>query len=461
MKIDGRIHLDTREITRSDWRKLFEKLTFVDADNIEVASYDHDLESGTVTIPRGALDLIPGYVEVDEDLRSRPKLPVLEHVKPLDAGGFSGQRDALAAMGRYPQGMLRLPTGSGKTTIGCARVAEVGTRTLVLAHTKDIVQQWADRAEEEIPGIDVGLIQGDNYSIGHLTVATMQTVRDRFLRDEDFWRQFGCLIIDEDHHAANESYSWITNVCPAYFRYGFSASNKRSDGRQRLRRIQIGPVIYRMPFKSQVPIEVQPVFSNFRSRFNATRYTKLIQELVQDEERNALVARLAQEQVAAGATVVVLSRQIKHLGNIADNFGEEMDGRFAVITGHMSGRKRKEMLDALREGSLSCVLATQLFEEGVDVPRLSCVVLAFPGTDITTLQKVGRVSRRFEGKERSLVIDVVDAHVAVLARQYAQRKAWYKGANLRMLKATDERRRPDAKKEKGRHRFGLRRPERP
>lgn len=447
MVVGSTIRLDTRELTRAQWRALFHALTFVDADGNEVMAFDHRDEE--VILPRGAFDLIPEVEEVIDET-SLPKMPKLAYVKELDTHGFTGQKDAVRAMFKYQQGQMRMPTAFGKTSVGCAFIAACGTRTLVVVHTKDLMRQWVDRAREEIPGIDVGTIQGDNSKVGHLTVATVQTIRDRYLgKGDKFWRQFGALIIDEHHHAASQSYEWLLNVCPAYYRFGFSASSKRSDGRYKLVRFNVGPVIYKVPFKSQVEVEVQPIFTNFRSHYNAAQWTKVVRELVNDEERNKLIASVVEREVLADNSVAVLSRQIKHLHLIAEQFTEEMDGRYAVITGHLSGRKREEMLDAMRDGSLACVLATQLLEEGVDIPRLNRIALAFPGTDITVLQKVGRVSRRFEGKKLSICYDFVDPHVAVLARQYGQRKSWYKQSKIKIHHAIDERRAKNAKKEDG------------
>jgi superfamily II DNA or RNA helicase len=197
-----------------------------------------------------------------------------------------------------------------------------------------------------------------------------------------------------------------------------------------------------------VPIEVQPVFSKYRSSYSASFYTKLVAQLVRDEERNQLVADVTARQVRKGNSVLVLSRQIKHLELIAERLPEELEGHYAIVTGRLHPREREEMIEALRDGSLRCVLGTQIFEEGVDVPRLNRVVLAFPGTDVTTLQKVGRATRSFEGKTMSLVIDVVDPDVPVLKRQWGERKHWYeKTAKIRVRRPIDTRRQRDGKEE--------------
>lgn len=423
-------------MTRSEWAKLFTDLTFVDADQNEVAAYDHRSGAHEVVVPRGALDMIPKHVE-RVDMRSRPLMPKLQHVKELDANGYTGQDDAVVSMYEHEQGQLRLPTAWGKTTMALSFIANCKTRTLVLVHTQDLLTQWVERAEEEIPGIDVGVVQGSTCDVGHLTVATMQTMRKRYLRaGGKFWRQFGCVMIDESHHAGAEGYSWLLSVCPAYYRFGLSASSKRSDGWQPMVRYNLGPVIHSAPFKPQVELSVVPVFSEFTSRYNAMRWTSLVKDLVNDEERNDLVAEVVAKCAEDGLCTLVLSRQIKHLELIADALDDKIGCEYAIVTGQSA--YRREAREAMRDGSLKVVLGTQIFEEGVDVPSIDRIVLAFPGTDITTLQKVGRGARAAEGKQECVVYDIVDRRVAALARQWLQRRDFYKANSITIQKKGDQ-----------------------
>jgi superfamily II DNA or RNA helicase len=425
--LDGVITLREEELTPKQWKNLLPALRVRDRSGNVLEAFDHRADVGKVVIPRGALDLLNVPLQID-DRRSRPVLPKLRHVKELDANDFTGQRDAVKMMVEKEQGQLRMGTGSGKTTVGVAFAAACGTRTLVYAHTRAIMQQWIDRAREEVPGIEVGTIQGDNCSIGHITVAMVQTIVQRYLdAGPEFWDQFGALIVDEAHHAAALGQEVAINACPAYYRFGFTASEKRSDGLMPLVRFNVGPVIYKQKFKPQVEIKVRPIKSNFHSRYNATRWTKLVAELVNDDERNKMIADLiAKEAERETACVLVLSRQISHLEKIAEHLPDSLSGHYAIVTGQLSQRRQRDYLEAMRLGDLRVVLGTQLFEEGVDVPRIDRVVFAYPGTDITTLQKVGRGARKFDGKRETVVLDIVDANVAVLVRQWDERRTWYR-----------------------------------
>lgn len=432
MRVDSVLTVREEELAKPQWRTLLTSLTFIDNDEIEVSAYDHQSGLGQVRLPRGAWYLLPKGLDVT-DLRSRPTLPKVRYARKLDAPGYEGQVEAMLTMYKREQGQIIAPPGNGKTEIGLAFAASCKTRTLVIVHTNDLFRQWIERAEVSVPNMSLGKIQGKTCQIGHLTIATAQSLRKYLYTGSKFWRQFGCLLIDETHHAAAETWEWILNVCPAYYRFGLSASTKRSDGRQKLVGFNVGPIIYKLEFKSQVPIIVRPVGSQFRSTYNGTQYQQIITKLVRDEERNILIAKIAEREIAKGRTVLVLSRQIKHLENIYAAMSDPETAQ--IVTGKLTSRQRAKFNSAFRSGSLRCVLGTQIYEEGVDIPRIDRIILAYPGTEITALQKVGRGARRAEGKTETIVYDIVDEFVRVLARQYLRRRKWYQSVNIKVERA--------------------------
>lgn len=428
MIVDSTIRVHANELTPDQRRKLLRTLTFLDNDDVEVQAYDYAPDRGVLTVARGVWSLLPSSLEVT-DRRVLPKLPKLSYARTLDAPGYDGQVDAVRAMFEHEQGQVIAPPGRGKTEIVLAFAAAAKTRTLVVVHTGVLFKQWTERIEAAIPGCAPGKIRGNNCQVEQITVAMAQTLR-RYIGDKEFWKQWGCLVIDEAHHAAADTWSWLCNSCPAFYRFGVTASEKRSDGRQALVKFNVGPVIYKLKFTSKVPLIVRPIKTQFKTKYNGSQYTQIIRELVNDQDRNALIARIVDREVRRGNTVLVLSRQIKHLHLIYDKLSANYDGQVEVVTGQLPRRDQERLTADLREGRLSCILGTQLFEEGADIPRLNRIVLAFPGTEITALQKVGRGTRQFEGKTETYVYDMLDDKVRVLAKQYLRRKTWYRSVGI-------------------------------
>lgn len=418
------------ELSEREWKRLGKKLTYVKPNSDVVISYRRIPTRGYCLVPRGAWNLLPDHIRY-EDRRSRPDLPALNFTLELDRTDldprYEGQSDCINAMLREQQGLLIRPPGTGKTQIALAFAAQCQTRTLILVHTEDILNQWVEYAEKAIPELKgkVGVIRGKTCKIGHITIATVQTLNRSYLgKGKKWWAQWGAVIADEAHHVAAPTWEAVLNACPAFYRFGFTASATRADGMHPTMRYLVGPVIHRQKFSSPVKLTVVPVRTEFNELYRGHfDWTRLVNALVQDRKRNRLIARIADENVRAGNSVLVLSRRIEHLEAIAEAMREDCEILAAKTT---SKAERKRILAAFKTGEVRCVLATQLADEALDVPRLNRVLLTHPGKhEGRIIQQIGRAIRVFSDKEDAVIYDFVDKKVGVLLRQWDQRKHTY------------------------------------
>jgi len=437
MKLGSAIRIDYRELTPRQQKKLKRELSFVLPDGQTVECYRDVISDGYLRIPRGAKYLLNGASF--EDHRSRPNMPVLDFkvkLNDLEASQrFKGQEEAVRQMFKYEQGQIIRPPGTGKTQIALAFIARCQTRTLVLVHTKDILKQWVDYARKAIPDLEIGIIQGQKCEIGHMTIATVQTMK-RYTEPspskKKFWRQFGAVIVDEGHHGAAKTWEAILNSCPAYYRFGFTASPTRADGMHPALKFLIGPVIHRQKFSSPIPLTVVPVKTKFYYPYRGQwDWTKMVTALTQDDERNDRIARIADREATRGNSVLVLSRRIEHLELIAERLAE----RNEILTGSRKQSDRDRILDSFRAGEIAIVLATQLADEALDVPRLNRVILVHPGKhDGRIIQQIGRAIREHPGKANAVIFDFVDPKVRVLRRQWDKRKQTYRQNRISVKK---------------------------
>lgn len=442
MIVGSTIKLGATELTKREWTKLFSKLTFFDADHNEVHAYK--LLDGAVELPRGAWALLPDHV-VYRDERIAPRMRELIYTLTLDDKGFDGQVDAFEAMKREEQGMIIAQPGFGKTQVALAFAAACKTPTLVLVHTQDILDQWVQYAQRAIPMAKIGVIQGDNWKFGHLTIAMVQSVRqdmDGFRRE--YAEKFGCVIVDEGHHVPAETWEQIMNSLPAKYRFGFTATDTRADGMHPLIRHLIGPVIFKQKFKPKVPVKVIPLKSTFKYAYRGHYdWARMQDALTNNEARNRMIAEAVLRQMAKGHSVLVLSGRIKHLENLAGYVLEHFaltsegahKGQASILTGKTPAKKRKALMADFKAGRLQCLLSTQLADEALDVPRLSRVFMTFPSKhEGKTQQRLGRALREHEDKHDAIIFDVVDEHVGVLRRQWMARKATYKKLGINVVK---------------------------
>jgi superfamily II DNA or RNA helicase len=431
MKIGATLELSTDELTPRAWRKLFSKMRFqVDQEIFEPwMIYPHKHK---IILPRGAWTHLPDDVRY-ADNRVCPPMRKLDFTGELDSEGFDGQLEALTQMLEQEQGLVIAQPGFGKTQVVLAFASVIETPTLVLVHTKDILKQWQDRISAIVPDAEIGLIQGKTCDVREITVSTIQTFRRVIRYDKDLRTAFGCVILDEAHHAPAETFDEVLNVMPAKYRFGVTATDKRADGRHPYMKLVFGPVIYRHKFVSKIPVEVVPVKSHkfyygFRGSWD---WRNLVDALISNPTRNMTIAARVDRAVRDGHICLVLSREIQHLENIRSY----MNSSSEMLTGERNQTDRNEILDRFRLGTIPVVFATQLADEALDVPILSCIALTYPGKhDGRIIQQVGRALREHPLKSNALILDVVDDRVGVLRRQWMLRKQAYKQMKIPVRK---------------------------
>lgn len=443
MIVGSTIVLDPGELSRQEWTRLFTKLTFLDSDRREVHSY-RVLDGGRVQVPRGAWAHLPEHV-VYQDERIAPHRDLLTFERELDTSSeersFSGQQDALDRMLAEQQGIVIAQPGFGKTTVALSFLCAVETPGFVIVHTEDLFEQWVADIRKLIPEATVGRMQGNAWTVGDITVAMVQSVRQDMTRfRRQFAGKFGAVVVDEVHHAPAKSWEMILNCMPAFWRFGFSATETRADGMHPLMRALVGPVIFRQKFESKVPVKVIALKSGWHFPYRGGYdWGRLQNALVQSEERNDLIAERAALQVKKGHSTLILSRRIEHLERLEEKISNLTDRRVTILTGETPRPVRIRILQEFREGEIMCLLSTQLMDEGIDVPILSRVFLTYPGkSDGKLIQQVGRALREHSDKHDAIIFDVVDDRIGVLRGQWMKRKETYNKLKIPVKKNKGE-----------------------
>jgi superfamily II DNA or RNA helicase len=79
----------------------------------------------------------------------------------------------------------------------------------------------------------------------------------------------------------------------------------------------------------------------------------------------------------------------------------------------------------MKKGKHRCIIASSIFDEGVDVRPLSALILAGSGKSQTrALQRIGRVIRSYEGKKDAIIIDFFDDIKYMRKHSQARRKMY-------------------------------------
>lgn len=331
------------------------------------------------------------------------------------------------------RGIIVAPCGSGKTEILTAITQHLNQWTLILVHTDDLMTQMRSRLQKAL-GQRIGIIKQQDVIIRPITVASIQTLARRSPQDlpEDFYIQWGVVICDEVHHAPVRTWTEVVRRFPARHRYGTTATDFRADQLEPLMFATIGyrvaTVTYEELYEAGylIPPEVRLVDTDFASR--NTNYQQLIRTLVEDEDRNELIVDKLLK--ARNHYNLILSSRIDHLERIRDRLIERapvLEDKVRTLIGKKTRRERRQTLKEMSNGEINFIFATQLADEGLDVPILDRLHLVYPSRSMgKIMQQCGRIQRIHPNKTKGIVYDYVDSANGIFARQSDERLKTYK-----------------------------------
>ena len=83
------------------------------------------------------------------------------------------------------------------------------------------------------------------------------------------------------------------------------------------------------------------------------------------------------------------------------------------------------MFDSFRYGDQNVLISTlSIFAEGIDIPNLDIVINAAANAgNVKTIQVLGRVLRKLEGKTGAYYLDFIDEHRMLKSASFKRRKA--------------------------------------
>jgi len=370
-------------------------------------------------------------VDVDpEDRRNRGN----EISAPFVGELSHEQSKAVASLLVYEYGVLSAPTGFGKTVAAAAIIAARGRNTLILVHRKRLAEQWRDRLREflDLPVYEVKVIGTDKTKAsGVIDIALFQSLfRNGVVHD--LVANYGHVIVDECHHVSAFSFENVLKQVRATFVLGLTATPIRQDGRHPIIHMQCGPIRHRVDDRVESrrrgfehTLIVRETSLTIENAQNKAIY-EVYSVLVDDDERNDLIARDVLEAVEEGRVPLVLSERKRHLELLKDRLEPHVDN-CALLVGGMGKKRTIRALESFDGSRRSVLLATgKLVGEGFDHPRLDTLFLTFPVSWKGIVQQyVGRLHRRHSGKEEVRVYDYADVLVPVLAASFRRHRKSY------------------------------------
>lgn len=410
----------------------------------------YEINGDDLVLPYGCFNEILRLCPLMEEVR----MDFVEHER-IDYGCtlplYDYQQKALDALVECGKGILQSPAGSGKTQVGIALAAALGRKTLWLTHTRDLLSQSKNRAEQYMSPSLTGTITEGRVQIGKaITFATVQTMCNLDLgRYRDVW---DCIIVDECHRVAGTptsvtQFSKVLNSLAARHKYGLSATVHRADGMIAATYALLGQIAYQVPDAAvaekvmTVSVLPRPTHQGLSREFLDTDgtiiYAKLVNFLADRYDRNELIAADLVEN--RDHYNLILSDRLSHLEYLMKHLPNDLRDQAVMVDGKMTSKKAKAMreqaIEDMRQGRKRYLFATySLAREGLDIPRLDRLYLTTPQKDYAVItQSIGRIARTFEGKSEPICYDYVDDGIQYLIRSYKKRCTSYRKLGCKFL----------------------------
>lgn len=410
------------------------------------------------TFPAGLVPYVKAHFE-ERDFRvnvdDRRVRPATTH--ELQDGVDTGpelresQGEALDAAIRHTRGTFSAATGWGKTNLMSAIIKEDQVPALCLFHRNELAQGTMQRFRDTIKFPHAqdpfGFIGGGTWNPGLITCASFPTLVAMLASDKkgtmEWLAQFPALHVDECHHVPAKTLQHLLDATRgAFYRYGYSATPDKGEKSTRLElEAWIGPVIYEYGVNRAIQAGIltppmiymiNPDYPDLPDHDREGHYIGTFNDeykagIAEYKPRNHLIAKHIEEAAKHGLPTLALVQHLEQ-GRQLQRF-VEAEARF--IHGSHTTDERRAALDDLAAGRLPVLIASSIFDEGVDVPAIGALSVAGGyKAEHKTLQRVGRGLRASPGKEKVLVFDYWDGHAEHLEAHSRSRLRTYRKNNL-------------------------------
>lgn len=331
-----------------------------------------------------------------------------EALKNLGTIRMNGQNKAL----------LISATGTGKTYLSAFDAKEFKPkRLLFIVHRRNIAEAAMETFQKVFKNEKTyGLYSGNEQETEkEFLFSTIQTIsRDNHL--ENFKKdEFDYIVIDESHRAGAESYQKIFNYFEPKFCLGMTATPERTDGLDifklynyniayeiRLHQAMEEDMLSPFHYYGVTDIEVDGKLLEEKTDFNLLTSTERVNRIIEKAEFYG-----CDDGNVRG---LVFCSSVEESIKLSDEFNKR-GYKSIALTGNSSDEDRTNAINNIEsdlEDRLKYIFTRDIFNEGVDIPRINQVIMLRPTESaIVFVQQLGRGLRKTANKEYLTVIDFI------------------------------------------------------
>lgn len=314
----------------------------------------------------------------------------------------------------YSRAMVVLATGLGKTYLA-AFFAEKFKRVLFVAHREEILTQAKQSFQHVHPDRSSAFYKAsEKRTDADFIFASIYTLGSQYHLDQFEKDAFDLIVVDEFHHAAAPTYERLLNHFEPEFLLGITATPDRMDNKD-VYALCDGNVAISIHFLDAIernwlaPFNYYGVYDDTDYSaipWRGTRYDE--QELLQVQLREEFAQKIFEEWNRYRQTrTIVFCSSVKQAVYM-NNFFQRKGVRSIALHGGSHPQERKAARSKLDSGELELIFTVDLFNEGVDIPKVDTLLFIRPTESLSVYtQQIGRGLRIAEEKSHCVIIDFI------------------------------------------------------
>lgn len=313
------------------------------------------------------------------------------------------------------RGLIVSATGTGKTYLSAFDVRRFKPkRMLFIVHREQILTKSMEDYRRVLGGAesDFGLLTGTKKDLNaRYLFATIQTISKQETREQFHSAAFDYILIDESHRAGANTYQSIINYFQPEFLLGMTATPERSDGYNLFELFHYN-IAYEIRLKEALEEDLLVPFHYFGvTELMAPDGHELelsINDLSLDHRAKHIVEKINYYSHAGDTRCGLMFCQSKKEAHALSGALNQQGLKTIALTGDSSQEERTMQVNRLEAGRLDYILTVDIFNEGIDIPKINQVVmLRQTDSSIIFIQQLGRGLRKHHHKAFLTVIDFI------------------------------------------------------
>lgn len=328
-------------------------------------------------------------------------------------------------------------TGSGKSITAALIAAKFNKPTIIYVISKELLFQFHNNFSTYFCK-KIGIVGAGRCEIEDITIVSIWTLgrmlglkKQDILVDTDdsedddyteqnkikaleFIKKCKVHLFDECHISGAKTIQNIYKAIDAEKIFGFSGTPVRDDGADLLITGVFGNVIDDVPASDLIKRKIlaKPyikfIYNKGNANFTDSYSTVYSNNVISNDYRNGIIARETKNLLDKNYQVLILFRSLKH-GKILFDLFKKQGIKCEMLNGKDTEEKRQLVKSNLLNKKNNCLLASMIYDIGIDIVTLNALVLAGSGkSSVKTIQRLGRILRDGKNKPYVAVVDFID-----------------------------------------------------